>query len=231
MTVARQPGDPPVKRPRLPELREFDAARDKIEDEALLESLRVHGVDLSERRARLVELVGCELRQTSLAGSRLERLALLDVVLDGCDLSSLVVDHAAFTRTAIGGCRAIGLSAPGALLREVVLRDCLLDMSAFRFATLTNTLFVDCRLRQADFVGCDLTKAAFTRCDLTGAEFSQVKAKGAHFVDCTWDAVRGFTSLRGARLVVSSPVDADVLLRTMAADAGILLADPDLDAG
>src|SRR4029078_12671708 len=124
------------------------------------------------------------------------------------------------------GCRATGLVLSGATLRHVTIRDCLADLSVFRFATFTNVLLVDCRLQGADLVSADLAGAVFRRCDLTRAELSQVKARGAVFVDCTWEGVRGVSSLAGATIVHGSPLDAHAFMVATASSLGIRLGDP-----
>jgi uncharacterized protein YjbI with pentapeptide repeats len=111
--------------------------------------------------------------------------------------------------------------------RHVLVKDCLADLSAFRFSTFTRVEFVDCRLQAADFEGADLTGTVFRGCDLTRAELSQVKAAGAVFIDCAWDGIRGVTSLAGATVANRSPLDALTFAHALAQSVGITIADPD----
>ncbi len=227
MESARRPNAHPMARPVLPAT--LDTAtlpRDELADEVLLRALRFDGLDLGARTAMLIDLEGCELVATSLAGGNLDKLTAIDCVFRQCDLANLTVSHSSLARVQLTGCRATGLALSGAVLRQVTLRDCLADMSAFRFATLTKVHLIDCRLQRADFVSADLTSTVFRRCDLTGAELSQVKARGAVFVDCTWDGVRGLPSLSGATVVHSSPLDAHAFMVGMAGNLGIRLGHP-----
>lgn len=169
----------------------------------------------------------CRLTAASLAGSTLDKFTLVDAVLDHCDLANLTLEHSSLTRVELIGCRATGLVAPGTFVRHLGVRDCLAEMSSFRFAVLANTYFADTRLSRADFVGADLTSTVFRRCDLTGAELSQVKARGALFVDCIWDEVRGLPSLAGATVVHGSPLDEHAFMAGMAANLGIRLGAPE----
>ncbi len=215
-------------RPALPE--SLDTAvlpRDDILDDAFLRALRFEGLDLSTRTARLVDIDGCHLVGTSLAGGTLERLTVIDSVLDRCDLANLALSHSSLRRVELTGCRATGLVASGTSLRNVTWRDCTANLSAFRFATFTKVRLVDCRLQGADFVSADLTGATFRRCDLSRAELSQVKAHGAVFVDCSWDGVRGVTSLAGATVVHTSPLDAHAFMLATAGSLGITVGQPD----
>lgn len=213
-------------RPRLPEaLKDAALPRDDLVDDALLHGLRFHLVDLSTRTARLVEVDACRFVGTSIAGSVLDKVQVLDCAFQHCDLANVHLGSAALTRVELSGCRATGLVASGSLLRNVSFRDCIADLSAFRFATFTKVELVDCRLHGADFVSADLTGATFRRCDLSRAELSQVQARGAVFIDCVWDGVRGVTSLAGSTVVHSSPLDAHAFMLATAGSLGITIGD------
>ncbi len=200
--------------------------RDDLVEEALLSELAFDDADLTGREARLVEIAACRLISTRLAGSRLEKANITDSVFERCDLANVELSHGAMSRVEVVGSRLTGLVAPAVQLRHVSFRDCLVDLSSFRFATFSGVEFVDCRLRRADFVSADLRGAVFRRCDLGEVELSQAKARGAVFVDCSWDGIRGITSLSGASIATSSPVDAVAFTHAMAQGLGITLADP-----
>jgi uncharacterized protein YjbI with pentapeptide repeats len=213
--------------PRLPPaLRAASLPQDDVLDEVVLGGLLFAGVDLTSRQARLVDVEGCRFEDTTLAGGRFDKLTVIDSVFDRCDLANVEFAHSSLSRVELTGCRVTGLIAGGVLLRHVTLRDCLADLSVFRFATLTKVELVDCRLHGADFISADLTGAVFRRCDLSRAELSQVKARGAVFVDCTWDGVRGISSLTGATVVHGSPLDAHAFMVATAGSLGIRLGDP-----
>lgn len=215
-------------RPELPPtLTEATLPDDDLVDDAYLRARRYDGVDLSRRTARLLDVDGCHLRGSTLAGGRLEKLTVIDTVFDHCDLANLTFDQSSLSRVELTGCRATGLVASGSLLRQMSLVDCIADLAVFRFATFTKVRLTDCRLAGADFVAADLSGATFRRCDLSRAELSQVKARGALFVDCTWDGVRGVSSLAGATIVHGSPIDAEAFMVATASCLGIKLGDPD----
>ncbi len=217
-----------VVRPSMPgSLVDAALPGDDLVDDGLRRALRYGGLDLSGRTARLVDIDGCRLVGTSLAGSTVDRLSVLDSIFERCDLANLALSSSSLIRVELTGCRATGLVASGTLLRNVTLHSCTADLSAFRFATFTKVELVDCRLQGADFIGADLTGATFRRCDLTRAELSQAKARGALFVDCVWDGVRGVTSLAGATVVHSSPLDAHAFMLATAGSLGIVIADRD----
>ncbi len=231
MSVEGQRPTKPAKRlvrPRLePDLTKAELPRDDLVDDALLSELVFVDVNFGGRSARLVDIEGCRLTGCSFAGSRLDKLTVSDSILERCDLANAELSRGAMTRVELTACRLTGLAAPGAAWRHVLVSDCLADLSSFRFASLARAEWVDCRLQGADFVGADLTGAVFRRCDLTRAELSQAKATRATFIDCTWDGIRGISSLAGATIVHGSPIDALTFTAAMAQALRITLGDPD----
>jgi uncharacterized protein YjbI with pentapeptide repeats len=209
-----------------PTLRPASLPGDDLVDEALIAALQLEALDLPSRHARLIDVEGCRFVDTSLAGGRFDKMTVVDSVFERCDLANVSLTHSSLARTELTGCRATGLVLSGATLRHVTIRDCRADLSVFRFATFTNVLLVDCRLQGADLVSADLAGAVFRRCDLTRAELSQVRARGAVFVDCTWEGVRGVSSLAGATVVHGSPLDAHAFMVATATCLGIRLGNP-----
>lgn len=221
-------GVKPRVRPRLSgHLAQAQFPRDDLLDDALLSELSVVDADFAGRTAHLVDVEGCRLTGSKLASSRLDKLTVSDSVLDRCDLANVELSHGAMSRVEMTACRLTGLAASGAVWRQVLVKDCLADMSSFRFAAFTRVEFADCRLQGADFVGADLSDTLFRRCDLTRVELSQVKAVGTAFIDCTWDGIGGVTSLSGATIAHSSPTDALTFTAAMATALRITLGDPD----
>jgi len=200
---------------------------DEIEDETRLLDLALTDVDLSDLEAEHVELSGCRLTRCKLAGSDLDRLILVDTELSQCDVANARWSDAAVTRLAITSSRLTGFAGPGMSIQHATIRDSVLDFGSFRFAKFLKVEFADCRLQNADFVSADLSGTVFRGCDFTGAEFSQVKATGAVFVDCTWDTARGLTSLTGATVAASSPIDTLTFTSAVTTATGITLAHPD----
>ena len=56
---------------------------------------------------------------------------------------------------------------------------------------------------------------------------ARVEAADATFVDCTWDGARGLTSLAGATVAASSPIDALTFTSVVTTAVGITLTHPD----
>jgi uncharacterized protein YjbI with pentapeptide repeats len=202
------------------------AAVVQLDDEDQLIELELTDLDLSEVTAEHVEISGCRLTRCNLGGSDLDKLNLVDLVLDHCDLANARWADSSATRLAVTSSRLTGLAGPGMSLQHATVRDSVLDFASFRFAKFVKVEFTDCRLQNADFVSADLSGTIFRRCDLTAVEFSQAKASGAVFVDCQWDGARGIGSLAGATIANSSPTDNLTVAAAMAWALNITLADP-----
>lgn len=217
-----------VAAPRLSaQLDEGSITVDGVEDEERLTDLALTDLDLSDLAAEHVEISGCRLTKCKLGGSDLEKLILVDTVLEHCDLANARWSDASATRLAVSSSRLTGFGGPGLNLQHTTIRDSVLDFSSFRFAKFVRVELTDCRLQSADFVSADLSGTVFRRCDLTSAEFSQVKASGAVFVDCTWEGTRGVSSLSGATIANSSPIDSLAVAVAMASALNITLSHPD----
>ena len=214
--------------PRLrAQLEESSPDVDEIEDEDRLTELAMGEVDLSDLTAEHLEISGCRLTRCKLAGSDLDKLIMVDTILDHCDLANARWSDASATRVAVSSSRLTGFAGPGLSFQHVAFQDSVLDFSSFRFAKFVRVELTDCRLQSADFVSADLSGTVFRRCDLTGAEFSQVKASGAVFVDCVWEGTRGVSSLGGATIANSSPIDSLAVAHALASALNITLAHPD----
>lgn len=229
MSAPQQPKKvKPRARPRLSgDLAAPEFPRDDLSDEAQLARINFDDADFAGRTARLIDLEECRLTGCRLTGGKLDKLTVSDSILERCDLANVELSHNALSRVEIRASRLTGLGVPAGVWRHVLIKDCLVDLSSFRFAAFTRVEFVDCRLQSADFVGADLTGTVFRSCDLTRAEFSQVKAKGAVFVDCTWDGIRGVPSLAGATVANRSPIDALTFTDALSRSLGVTIADPD----
>jgi uncharacterized protein YjbI with pentapeptide repeats len=217
-----------IAAPRLrAQLDDASVGADGLDDEDRLTEVALDDQDLSEVVAEHVEFSGCRLTRCTLGGSDLDKLILVDVVLDHCDLANARWSDASATRLAISSSRLTGFAGPGMSLQHTTILDSVLDFSSFRFAKFVKVEVTDCRLQNADFVSADLSGTIFRRCDLTAAEFSQVRARGAVFVDCTWDGTRGIGSLAGATIANASPIDSLAVAAAMASALDITLGTPD----
>jgi uncharacterized protein YjbI with pentapeptide repeats len=174
VTTAREPLPP-----RAPERRE---------------AARVEAAGLAEG------LEGVRTRDARLAGARLGRLGLLDCAFERCDLAGLDARESSIVRVEIAGSRLTGLQGSAALLRDVVLRDCRMDLAALRDARLERVTFERCDLRELDLQGARLHEVRFHGCDLGEAILLEADCTRCELRDCSYRGLRGVEGLSGTAI-------------------------------
>src|SRR5580765_7687293 len=92
-------------------------------DDDLLEDRELINVDLSTSRARLVDLLGCRWRGSSLHAAVTEKLTAADQDFDSCDLSLWSAEEASLTRVVIDNSRLSGAKWSAATAQQVAVRD------------------------------------------------------------------------------------------------------------
>lgn len=152
------------------------------DDGVIREHGRYSDFAVSER-----EISGCVEEYAEVSRAVLERVTLrraqlrgfhaVDVHIERADLSNASWLDAALHRTEMVECRGVGLRLIDALAKDVVFRDCILDMAQFRFTKFERARFEACRLREADFQGADLAGVVFHRCDLRGARLHRTNLR------------------------------------------------------
>ncbi len=120
---------------------------------------------LTQARIERATLIGA-----SLAGSR-----LVDVVIDGCDLSGADLGHAALTRVEVRNSKFAGVQFTQSRWHDVRFIDCQLDGADIRFVRGEFVRFERCRMRHAELRDSVLTAVAWWDCDLTDADVSNIK--------------------------------------------------------
>ncbi len=156
----------PVEQPRLPSA--LDERRDVVLAPGTnVEAALLLGGAVQDDEATDVDIVGCKLVGLGLTAARLERLRLMDVVLDGCELSAAAIEDANLVRVRFERCRMTAVSLAALRGRDVTFVDCKL---------------VDANLGMADLAHCDLLG-----CDLTGADLSAAQVIGCRLLGCTLD--------------------------------------------
>ena len=189
----------PVPAPRPPRLpRELAPLVDPELDDQGEWSEREVCAELLDRVATDVSITASRLVRSALTGSTLPRLELRDTVLEGCDLSGVVIDQALITRVELHECRMSGFVATRATLRDVRFVGCRLDEANFRMTKGERVAFEECDLRGADFYEAELVAASLRGCDLTGADVSGANLRGARLHGSRLDDLKGARSLAGA---------------------------------
>jgi uncharacterized protein YjbI with pentapeptide repeats len=95
-----------------------------------------------------------------------------------------------------------GVDLSRSTLKDVVFKDCKLDMANFRFAKLTRVTFISCTLNETDFQAAELSEVVFEDCYLEKVEFGQSKVKQVDARTSQLYDIRGWQSLKG--LIIDS---------------------------
>ena len=183
--------------PRLPaSLASTHAA---LSDEASWDGIEVTG-SFAGHTAAHVDVTGCALRGAALTGAEIDRLRLVDSVVEDCELSGAVLTRLGAVRVEFRRCRLSSLTATGATFKDVRFTDCKLDQANFRMTTWERSSFDGCILADADFGSANLKGARLHTCDLTGADFSAAQMDGASLHGSTLERVRGGEAFRGVHI-------------------------------
>jgi uncharacterized protein YjbI with pentapeptide repeats len=156
--------------------------------------------DFADVRAPGGRFMRSRLDRAVLTGSRLRSLALVDVVLSGCELSGADWTSARLRRVVVEGTRAAGTLFADAELDDVVFRNCKLTLASFNSARLSDVVFEGCELDEA-FLGRGTMRAVrfddcrLRRADFSGASLARVDLRGSDL-----DPAGDVTGLRGATI-------------------------------
>jgi uncharacterized protein YjbI with pentapeptide repeats len=151
-------------------------------------------------QAANVSLDECVLERLLLAQAKLEKMRVSDCDFRACDLTAANCSEGSLIRVRFAGGRMTGTDLNRAVIKDVVLTDCKLDMANFRFAKFTRVRFENCILTDTDFQNAELTDVEFASCllektDFNNCKISRVDARGSQLFD-----IRGWPSLRGLKI-------------------------------
>jgi uncharacterized protein YjbI with pentapeptide repeats len=142
-------------------------------------------------RDQRVFLMGCALKNVSLADTNARQLLFSDVRIEHSDLANIDCTASTFERVEIIGTRLTGAISNESQWKSVLFRECKMDLSMMRMTAMQDCVFEDCTLAQADLYAADLTGAIFRRSDLSRADIAQATLTGADIRDCRIDGMRG----------------------------------------
>ncbi len=184
------------------------------------------GVDVTgdvdgEMEAGDVEVSRARLAGLRLTGWRLDRLRMIDVLVEDCELSGLVMPAAYLRRVEFRRCRMSGLSAPNLRAHHVRFTDCRADGVSFRMSAWDTCELSEVNLRNVDFYGAKLAGVHLLGCDLTGADFSKATTSALALHGSTLEDLKGAASLRG---VIAGDQVLTLALRVFAS-MGIVIDD------
>ncbi len=96
--------------------------------------------------------------------------------------------------------RLTGIHLPEAVLRDVTVRYCRVDLASFGLSRLTRVTFEDCILTQTDFLDAQLEAVRFYCCDLKQADFRGARMQRCEFRRSDLTGLQGVENLRGSAM-------------------------------
>jgi uncharacterized protein YjbI with pentapeptide repeats len=212
----REPRPLPVRRQPLP----LAGPPEIAGGVAKWEGVRVEGTPAEVLATGSAAFFDCDLDGLSLAGERIE-LRLVDCTATALDLANAELPGLELTCSTLRDSRLVG-AAFGGVFRDVVVRDCVLDLASLRMCKLSRSEFHDCSLVEAGLYAADLESVLFEGCDLTAADLSGATFAASELRRCSMQDMRGIEALRGARIPLADLLPITPLL----ADAlGIIATD------
>jgi uncharacterized protein YjbI with pentapeptide repeats len=235
--VAQAPGTstgtgPKVEPPAVVEAPRLAGALDAVTGADVGDGERLEGVRWigPEGPAGTSEL---EVHGSSLSGVRFTGLELLeptliDVAVEGCELSGATLVGARFERVLFKGCRMSGLVASGLRARHVRFEDCQLDGAWLRSASFDRCELVGCDLTGADLYEARLIRTKVLNCKLERAELSAAELDDVALHGSTLDGLQGAGTLGG--VIIGADQVMALALPILAAQ-GVVVDDGYLDTG
>lgn len=172
-----------------------------VDDGAFADDAVLDGVSWADggpgEGAADVEVTASRLSAVRFTGLEIDRLRLVDVAVEDCELSGVTLSDARCERVAFERCRMSGLVAPGLRASHVRFAGCKLDGAWLRAAVLDRCELVGCDLTGADLYEARLHRCRLLDCRLDAAELSAATFQEVALHGSSLDGVRGAGSLRG----------------------------------
>ena len=185
-------------------------ATQAILDGADLTETNLTQTDLSESSCQSTRFDSAILNQTLMDQSNLSqasftgvigvKLSACEALLDGCDLSNAILDHADFIKSSIQGCifnqsQSTRLDLSGAIIKNcrfvsVTFKDCTATLKA----SLTNCMFDQSDLQGSNWTTVSIDQSTFKGCVLSSADFSSSLVTKTQFIQCKAQSMNFFSS-------------------------------------
>lgn len=188
-----------IDAPRL----DLDVIHDDISDEA-------------------IELTGLSKQSVEVPAAKYRYIDITDCVLSDPLINNVETFRSVLLRCNFSGAQMTGLQLAEGSIRDVVFKNCRMNLTNFRNATFTKCAFIDCDLREADFGGCTFENILFDSCQLDEAEFSNARSKRLEFQNCHLGAIKGVFGIRGALV---DEINITELALLFAADYNLTIRD------
>jgi uncharacterized protein YjbI with pentapeptide repeats len=143
-------------------------------------------VELTEETIKSITFEECTFEGCSFISTKLTDVRFAACKFNDCVLSAVIPMNSRFDDVTFTSCKTIGIDWTKAqMFREIVLKNCQLNYSNFRFMKIHKLKMTGCETIDADFTEADLTngdfrntnfeKTRFIKTNLTGADFRGAK--------------------------------------------------------
>ena len=125
----------------------------------------------------------CSFSHCDFSNAVLAEIRFIECEFTDCNFSSANLNNTSFQDARFQDCKMLGLlfDKCNDFGFAVNFENCQLDHSGFYQLRLTDTIFLNCRLRAVDFTEADLTNAVFDQCDLSESIFENTVLEKANF--------------------------------------------------
>lgn len=123
---------------------------------------------------------------------------ITNAVLENFAALNVICYQAAIIRTKFTKANMTGIQLPDAHIKDVVFKQCRINLSNFRKVNFERCAFIECDLAEADFAGAQLTNVRFEECVLSQADFSNTFCKRVEFSETNLSSIKGIAGLKGA---------------------------------
>ncbi|MDA0734122.1 MAG: toll/interleukin-1 receptor domain-containing protein [Chloroflexi bacterium] len=159
------------------------------------ENLDLFNCFLSHARIPMVDLHGCDLRESDFMGAMLRRANLAGCYLNPAHLYRADLREADLSRTLLNGANLRGANLAGANLEQANL-----DAAILSGANLTGANLRRANLTRVNLSGANLTDADLTEANFSGAALNRSNLSGANLTETDfYEAVFNDTATVGAK--------------------------------
>ena len=168
--------NPAVGTTRLQDFPLVSMPEDAFDLDEMISGFQADGAVFHERDWESLSLDHCELNHFRFLSCTIDELTCRELLFVNGDLANTRCERTYMDRVEIVHSRLTGMSLGSATIKNTRFEHNKGNLSFFRFARLTNCVFRNCDLTEANFQGASMKDVIFRNCDLSGAQFSQ-----AHF--------------------------------------------------
>lgn len=146
----------------------------------------------------------------------LEKMSIIDSMLEKCNLSAAKVTETLWQRVTISDSRMSGVVWYDAILKDVEFVNCKIDLANFRATKFKNVIFKNCVLTGSDWQGATLTNVKFDSCNLNDIDVNNCIMNNVDLRSSTFTTIKGSSGLANAtldqsQLIALAPIFANEL--------------------